>query len=245
MGIFKDIKNLLAGLGITSKHLTRHAITLQYPEEKMEMPERSRGIVVLLSDKETGKLNCTACELCARACPTGAIMIKQHRDENKKKVLDAFVIDNTLCCFCGLCEESCNFDAIKMATKYEFSTTTKEDLIWDVKKLQEMGLDVPYTPKPKKKPKPKPKPKPKTEGDAKPAADAKPRADKPAEDKAEAKPVEKKEETATPEAPKQAEGEADSKPKTTEVEEEAKADPAQSETKTEPEDGPKKGEENE
>lgn len=166
MGIVKDIKNLIIGLGITGKHLGRHAITIQYPEQRDDIPERSRGIVVLLSDKKTGELNCTACELCMRACPTAAITIKQHRDENKKKVLDSFVIDNTLCCFCGLCEEACNFCALKMANMYEFSTTNKDDLVWDVTKLQEMGRDVPYEDTRKKK-KPKPAPKP-----AEPKADA-------------------------------------------------------------------------
>jgi len=143
MGIFKDIKNLLAGMGITSKHLTRRAITIQYPELGIEMPERSRGVVVLLSDKETGELNCTMCMLCMRACPTGAIQIDAPRDENKKRQLISFVVDNTICCYCGLCEESCNFSAIKLATKYEFSTVNKDDLIWDVNKLQEVGRDVP------------------------------------------------------------------------------------------------------
>jgi formate hydrogenlyase subunit 6/NADH:ubiquinone oxidoreductase subunit I len=38
MGIFKDIKNLIAGMQITTKHLGRHAITIQYPEEKWTMP---------------------------------------------------------------------------------------------------------------------------------------------------------------------------------------------------------------
>ena len=167
MGIVKDIKNLLIGLGITSKHLGRHAITIQYPEQRMEMFERSRGIVVLLSDKETGELNCTACALCEKACPTRAIKIEWHRDENKKKHLDGFVVDNTLCCFCGLCEEACNFCAIKMANKYEFSVLNKDDLIWDADKLQEVGLDVPYEDTRKKK---KAKPKPNV-GSDKPAAD--------------------------------------------------------------------------
>ncbi|MFH1687756.1 MAG: NADH-quinone oxidoreductase subunit I [bacterium] len=151
MGIVKDIKNLLAGLGITSKHLGRHAITIQYPEQKMEMFERSRGIVVLLSDKETGELNCTACALCEKACPTRAIKIEWHRDENKRKILDSFTVDNTLCCFCGLCEEACNFCAIKMANKYEFSVLDKAELIWDVKRLQEIGRDVAYEDTRKKK----------------------------------------------------------------------------------------------
>lgn len=162
MVFFKHIKNLLKGLGIAGKHLGRHAITLQYPEERMEMTERSRGIVVLLSDKETGELNCTSCELCMRACPTAAIKIVSHRDENKKRVLDVFEVDNGLCCFCGLCEEACSFSALKMATKYEFSTLNKDDLLWDVDKLQQVGRDVDYVDTRKKK---------------------KPKADKPAEAK--------------------------------------------------------------
>ncbi len=151
MGLWKDIKNLFIGMRITSKHLGRHAITIQYPEEKWTMPERSRGIVVLLSDKETGELNCTACLLCMRACPTGAIRIEAPRDEAKKRHLKGFDIDFGLCCFCGLCEEACNFSAIKMAPMYEFSTVAKEDLVWDVRKLQDMGRNVPYIDTRKKK----------------------------------------------------------------------------------------------
>lgn len=156
MGVFKDIFEIIRGMAITSKHLTRHAVTLQYPEERDDIPERSRGIVVLLSDKETGEVNCTSCMLCMRACPTAAIRIVSPRGEDKKRHLKEFEVDNLLCCFCGLCEEACSFAAIKMATMYEFSTQNKEDLIWDMKKLLEMGKDVPYTPRPKKKPKPKP-----------------------------------------------------------------------------------------
>jgi NADH-quinone oxidoreductase subunit I len=180
MGVFKDIANLLKGMKITSKHLGRHAITVQYPEERDKIPERSRGIVVLLSDKETGELNCTACMLCARACPTAAIQIVAPRDEKKKRHLQSFQVDNSLCCFCGLCEEVCNFVAIKMATKYEFATYDKGDLVWDMKKLQEMGRDVPYTPKPKKKPVAKATPKAK---EAPAAGDAAAPPKKAAEDK--------------------------------------------------------------
>ncbi|MEW5796316.1 MAG: NADH-quinone oxidoreductase subunit I [Candidatus Zixiibacteriota bacterium] len=151
MGVLKDMWNLLKGMQITGKHLGKHAVTIQYPEEKWPMPERSRGIVVLLSDKETGELNCTSCLLCMQACPTAAIRIDAPRGEDKKRVLKSFDIDFGLCCFCGLCEEACNFSAIKMASKYEFSALNKDDLIWDVKKLQEVGRDVDYIDTRKKK----------------------------------------------------------------------------------------------
>lgn len=170
--IFDGIKNLIIGLLTTAKHLLRHNVTVQYPTERWTMPERSRGVVVLLSDKETGELNCTACMLCMRSCPTAAIHITSHKnEETKKRVLDDFVVNFNLCCFCGLCEEACNFAAIKMATMYEFSTWNKEDLIWDKDKLQEMGRDVPYEKPVRKKPAAKkPAPKPENKPAEKPAA---------------------------------------------------------------------------
>ncbi len=144
------IWNLLVGLWVTIRHLFSKSITLQYPTERWQMPERSRGVVVLLSDKETGELNCTACILCAKACPVGAIKIDRHRGDDKRWKLDGFTIDNTICCYCGLCQEACNFDAILLTPKYEFSSYSKPSLVYDVHKLQELGRDVEYTPTAKK-----------------------------------------------------------------------------------------------
>jgi NADH-quinone oxidoreductase chain I len=192
--VFDGIKNLLVGLVTTGKHLPRKHITIQYPDERWKMPERSRGIVVLLSDLKTGELNCTACLLCMRACPTAAIRIDYEKDEKNKRHLKKFVVDQGLCCFCGLCEESCKFAAIKMATKYEFSTLSKGELVWGTEKLQEVGRDVPYIPREKKKPKPKPADKPADKLTE--SADVKP-AEKPADDTSESKPAE----PSTPETP--------------------------------------------
>ena len=150
--VFRDILNLLIGLKVTLRHLFSKSITLQYPTERWTMPERSRGVVTLLSNKETGELNCTACILCAKACPTGAIVIERHRGDDKKWKLDKFDLDNSICCYCGLCEEACNFDGIKLAPKYEFSSYEKPSLVYDVHRLQELGRDVDYTPRVKAKP---------------------------------------------------------------------------------------------
>ena len=225
------IYNLLLGLFTTSKHLGRHAITIQYPKERWEVPERSRGMVVLLTDHETGKLNCTACLLCEKACPTGAIEIGVFKDEKKKRHLESFKVDYHICCLCGLCEEACNFAAIKMANKYEFPAFDKKDLIWDKDKLAEMGLDVPYEKPVRKKPaakKPVAKkpaaPKADAATEAKPAAPkadaateakpAEPKAEaKPAEPKAEAKPAEPKAEAATEANPAEPKKEPPAEPK--------------------------------
>ncbi len=191
------IKNLFIGLITTAKHLPRKEVTIQYPDERWTMPERSRGIVILLSDKETGELNCTTCLLCERACPSAAIKIVYEKDDKKKRHLKDFIVDNTLCCFCGLCEEACNFAAIKMTGKYEFATWDKTDLIWHTDKLQEMGRDVPYEPKKKREPKPAAKPaEAKSEATAEKPAEPKieTEAPKPQE---EIKPKEKQNETRT------------------------------------------------
>jgi len=184
MKIFEGLKQLLFGLGITSKYLARHAVTLQYPEEKDTIPERSRGMVVLLSDHETGQLNCTGCQLCMRACPSGALLVDAPRDDNKQKWIKEFKLDIGLCCFCGLCEEACNFSALTLCTAYEFSVRDKDELIWDVYKLQEVGKDVPYEDTRKVK-----KPAPLEPNTGKPKAPKKPAAPKePAEPKKEAAP---------------------------------------------------------
>ncbi len=182
----KGFFELIKGLGITGKHLGMHAVTLQYPEERDVMPERSRGVVVLLSDKDDGSLNCTSCLLCMKACPTAAIIIDAPRGEDKKKVLKKFELDFSLCCYCGLCEEACNFSALKLTGKYEYSTGNKDDLVWDVHKLQDVGRDVDYVDKRRKKvAKKKVAPKP----TASEATEAKPATDEIKTDKIETKPA--------------------------------------------------------
>ncbi len=152
---------MLIGLKTTGKYLPKKSVTLQYPDERWTMPERSRGVVVLLSDPETGELNCNACLVCMKQCPVNAIYVEQVKDpETKKRYPGEFKIDNTICCFCGICEEVCNFDAIKLTGKYEFSVFNKQELIYDKGRLQEIGRDVKYEPRKKKKREAKPSAKP-------------------------------------------------------------------------------------
>ncbi len=170
--------NLIVGLRTTGKYLPGRAVTLQYPDERWTMPERSRGVVVLLSDPETGELNCNACLVCMKQCPVSAITVTQGKNEKGERYPVTFTIDNTICCFCGICEEVCNFDSIKLTGKYEFSTFNKADLIYDKDKLQALGRDVKYERKRKPRPAPKPAPKPADQPgpgtEPTPAAEAKP-----------------------------------------------------------------------
>ena len=104
MGIVKDtilgFWNLIVGLFTTGKYLPRKSVTLQYPDERWPMPERSRGVVVLLSNPETGELNCNACQVCMKQCPVHAIDVEQVKDpETKKRYPGSFTIDKAALIF--------------------------------------------------------------------------------------------------------------------------------------------------
>ena len=135
------IYNLLLGLTVTIKYLFSHAITLQYPTERWTMPERSRGMVSLLTNREEKKLRCTACSLCVRICPNNAITMTHKKDEKGKRVPDKFVVDVGLCIYCGLCQEVCPFGAIRLVPKYEFSAYDKKEFVFNKEKLAEIGRD--------------------------------------------------------------------------------------------------------
>jgi len=106
------------GMWITIKHLFGKTTTIRYPEVKREFSDIYRGKHVLKRDDE-GRERCTACGLCAVACPAEAItMVAAERkagEENlyrEEKYASIYEIDMLRCIFCGLCEEACPKEAI-------------------------------------------------------------------------------------------------------------------------------------
>jgi NADH-quinone oxidoreductase subunit I len=116
------------------------AVTVQYPEERVELPPWTRGRPRLIYDTDSGDLRCTACGACALACPVDVIKIEQHPAVGKGKVLDRFDLDMGGCIECALCVEACPFRAIVMAPDFEFGAYDREkSLVFNMHELRIAG----------------------------------------------------------------------------------------------------------
>jgi NADH-quinone oxidoreductase subunit I len=145
--LFKGSWSLIQGLGITGKNFFRKEVTLQYPEQREEMPEGYRG-PVRLKEHPGGQHACTACGACIKACPVACIWLTTEKDENGKRRLATYSYEMERCMFCSLCVENCAFDALEMSRDYE-------NAVYDRKLLtRELKGKLTFRPKPEKEKKP-------------------------------------------------------------------------------------------
>lgn len=140
-------QGLIKGLGVIWHHWgkswtkklekmsdTDGIFTVQYPEERLELPEAYRNMPILLYDDDTGHELCTSCFQCERICPPQVIHIKQAKHPETGKpipVAEEFIIEYDACMSCGFCAEVCPFDSIKMDHVYELSTWDHPSLTVD------------------------------------------------------------------------------------------------------------------
>ena len=136
---------LMKGLGVTLKHALRPSITQHYPQEKPDLPPRTRGVIALKV------ANCTVCYKCSRECPDWCIYIDAHKETHEPasggkgrsmKVLDRFAIDYALCMYCGICVEVCPFDALFWSPEFEYAEYDIVELTHEKEKLEEWTYTV-------------------------------------------------------------------------------------------------------
>lgn len=134
-------------MGVTFKNLFRAPTTLKYPEQRRELPERTRGRH-LLHRYENGLERCIGCYLCAGACPADCIYIEaaENTPENRvsagERYARVYEIDELRCIFCGFCEEACPTGAITLEPILDISDYQRGPLIYTKDMLLEPPRDL-------------------------------------------------------------------------------------------------------
>jgi len=134
--IFQAVASIPASMAISWKTFTEKPVTLEYPDEKWQLPERARAQLYNNVD------DCIGCNKCAHACPVDCIHIttmKAGPDENlgmtskntpKRLHVLVFDIDMAKCCYCNLCTYPCPTECLVMTPNYEASTFNRFDLVY-------------------------------------------------------------------------------------------------------------------
>ncbi len=151
---FHNIKNgiqtAFEGMSISLASMFVRPCTVQYPEDDISsddallksykghlrgMPDNYRGILGV--DMSI----CTACQLCAKACPIDCIAIEavkcdktkvrgtKGKESVKTRTCTRFDIHKGKCMFCGLCTVACPTGAIRHTNQFEMNRHRPEDLV--------------------------------------------------------------------------------------------------------------------
>jgi NADH-quinone oxidoreductase subunit I len=132
------LTELMSGLALTFRYMFRPAVTLNYPYEKGPLSPRFRGEHALRR-YPNGEERCIACKLCEAICPAQAITIEAEPRADGSRRTTRYDIDMVKCIYCGFCQEACPVDAIVEGPNFEFSTETREELMYDKEKLLANG----------------------------------------------------------------------------------------------------------
>jgi NADH-quinone oxidoreductase subunit I len=115
-------------------HTFRKRETVQYPEEKLYLPPRFRGRIVLTRDPD-GSERCVACYLCSSVCPVDCIALQATEDAAGRRYPEFFRINFSRCILCGFCEEACPTTAIQLTPDFEMADYCRESLVYEKEDL--------------------------------------------------------------------------------------------------------------
>jgi NADH-quinone oxidoreductase subunit I len=126
--------NNLKTIWMILRHTLRRPVTVQYPEERIPLPPRFRGRIILSRDPD-GKERCVACYLCSVACPVDCIALQATEDEHGRRYPEFFRINFSRCILCGFCEEACPTDAIQLTPDFEYAEYDRQNMVYEKEEL--------------------------------------------------------------------------------------------------------------
>ncbi len=124
----------LKSIWLVLLHMFHKRATIQYPDQKLYLPPRWRGRIVLSRDPDGGE-RCVACYLCAVACPVDCIALQATADDTGRRYPDWFRINFSRCIFCGYCEEACPTYAIQLIPEFEMSEYKRKNMVYEKEDL--------------------------------------------------------------------------------------------------------------
>lgn len=128
--ILFGIVSLVKGFAVTLKFFFSKPITVQYPDEKIDVSERFRGLIRQIRDENAEEI-CNACGVCSLNCPVKVITVEGYKDEaTGKRKCKSYSINFGRCMFCGLCVEVCPVKCLVHSTEYEVAHYRKEELVY-------------------------------------------------------------------------------------------------------------------
>ncbi|MFC1477478.1 NuoI/complex I 23 kDa subunit family protein [candidate division KSB1 bacterium] len=134
--IYIAFSTIFAGMTVTMRRMLNPSVTVQYPHQRLDIPDRARNQLVNIIDE------CNGCNQCVRACPVNCITLETIKafdgedlgttsDGSTRRLhVTVYDIDMSKCCYCGLCTIPCPTEAVVMTDKYEYAAYNRDDLIF-------------------------------------------------------------------------------------------------------------------
>lgn len=113
------LTDILKIFGTIAKSLFKKSACAMYPLKPAKCYKETRGHIEIESDK------CILCTLCAKRCPTGAIMV--DRDAH------TWSIDHFKCILCNNCTYACPPQCLHMVNQYAAPATDRKPKLYTIK----------------------------------------------------------------------------------------------------------------